>query len=214
MPVYANTFGIVEVNTSTYAIPRPQQVQSWVDRVPAGFRFHFKAFGLFCSRSIGYSALPYELKAITADPGGHGNVSLADLGDERVQQIWDIFHAAIAPAKAAAKLGVVVFQFHLNFTPGETNRQHVLWCREKLAGDVPMAVEFRNRAWFESPAAAAETASFLRAHGIILIAADELKHETFQPDKYQTGLPPGMKRETLPIALEATHRSLFYVSLS
>jgi len=38
----------VEVDTSTYAIPSKVSVRRWLQAVPAGFIFHFKAFGLFC----------------------------------------------------------------------------------------------------------------------------------------------------------------------
>jgi hypothetical protein len=101
-------------------------------------------------------------------------------------------------------MGAVVFQFHLNFNPSVENRLHVRWCREKLDKGLAMAVEFRNRDWFVTPDAAKSLVSWLSEAGIVLIAADELRHETFQSDRAQTGLPAGATAELLPIALEAT----------
>jgi hypothetical protein len=47
-----------EIDTSTYAIPRPHQITEWLAVVSKGFMFHIKAFGLFPSRSVTVGALP------------------------------------------------------------------------------------------------------------------------------------------------------------
>jgi uncharacterized protein YecE (DUF72 family) len=57
---YSRSFPCVEIDTSTYAIPRQDQVREWLAAVPKGFLFHIKAFGLFPSRSITPGALPRE----------------------------------------------------------------------------------------------------------------------------------------------------------
>ena len=57
----------------------------------------------------------------------------------------------------AGKLGSVLFQFHLTFSPTAGNKQHVEWCRSRLHADITMAVEFRNRAWFATETACAST---------------------------------------------------------
>lgn len=56
-------------------------------------------------------------------------------------------------ALQSGKLGCVVFQFHLSFTPSEANKRHVEWCRSRLDSSIDMAVEFRSRAWFHPDAA-------------------------------------------------------------
>lgn len=53
--------------------------------------------------------------------------------------------------------------------------------------------------------------AWLRGLGIALVAADELRHETLQPDRAQHGLPPGQEAELMPIALEVTQPAFFYV---
>ena len=44
---YSRVFPCVECDTSNYAIPSPIVVEKWLKCVPAGFKFHFKAFGFF-----------------------------------------------------------------------------------------------------------------------------------------------------------------------
>ena len=44
---YSRFFPCVECDSSNYAIPSPAAVEKWVKCVPAGFKFHFKAFGFF-----------------------------------------------------------------------------------------------------------------------------------------------------------------------
>jgi methylphosphotriester-DNA--protein-cysteine methyltransferase len=56
-----------------------------------------------------------------------------------------------------------------------------------------------------APGALAELTSWLAAEGIVLVAADELQHETFQKDRQQTGLQPGQVRQLMPIALAVTN---------
>ena len=110
-------------------------------------------------------------------------------------------------------MGLVIFQFHTSFAVSEANQRRVEQCRAQLPPGVDMGVEFRNRAWFHTPAAASALASWLVPLDIVLIAADELKHETAQRDREQSGLPPGSVRELMSIALLVTAPKAFYVRL-
>jgi len=51
------------------------------------------------------------------------------------------------------------------------------------------AVELRNRSWFHSPVLLASLDRWLARDvgNAVLVAADELRHETFQKDRKQTG---------------------------
>ena len=44
---YATQFPIVEVDSSYYAMPSPQNSALWVERTPPDFTFNIKAFRLF-----------------------------------------------------------------------------------------------------------------------------------------------------------------------
>lgn len=54
-------------------------------------------------------------------------------------------------------------------------------------------------------AALSELVAWTSAACIVLIAADELEHETAQRDREQRGLLPGHARRVLPIALAVTN---------
>ncbi len=58
--------------------------------------------------------------------------TLAGLGPARVATLWALFHAALQPVARSGRLGMVVFQFHTSFAPGDASRVHVLWCRANL----------------------------------------------------------------------------------
>ena len=47
---YGTRFACVECDSSSLAIPEPRKVERWCECVPAGFRFHFKAFGMFTKK--------------------------------------------------------------------------------------------------------------------------------------------------------------------
>lgn len=55
--------------------------------------------------------------------------------------------------------------------------------------------------------------SLLSPAGIVLIAADELEHETLQPDRGQRGLPPGQVPRVQAIAMAVTNPACAYVRL-
>jgi hypothetical protein len=81
-----------------------------------------------------------------------------------------------------------------------------------LAAGVQMAVEFRHRGWLAEGAVLEETLGLLRTLGVSLIAADDLLHEMQQPDRAQTGLPPGSAAaERLPVTLQVTDGRAAYV---
>jgi uncharacterized protein YecE (DUF72 family) len=255
-----NHFGVMEVDSTCYAIPPPgknhipppERVQGWCSATPDNFTFAFKAFGLFCSRSVSSAMLPLHIRnrlgaGGNAGGGGGGGGGGASGHVSKTQleaaglwsECWDLFNAALLPAAAQRKLRCVVFQFHVGFVPaatppnhsagestpaapplltvsdstskacstgGDSSLAYILHCRRMLDSRFAMAVELRDRAWFDefdeeagAPAAAAATASsgstttsqlsrtllFLRAHNIVLVASDDLQHEVAQRDRDQ-----------------------------
>jgi uncharacterized protein YecE (DUF72 family) len=44
---YASQFPLVEVDSSYYAMPKPEVAQLWAERTPPDFTFNIKAFRLF-----------------------------------------------------------------------------------------------------------------------------------------------------------------------
>ncbi len=79
---------------------------------------------------------------------------------------------AIAPLATAGKLGAVHFQFAPWVTSGPGGRAHAEHCTERVAGRHLMAVEFRNRSWFDAPHAPS-TRAFEREHQVVNVVVDE-----------------------------------------
>ncbi|KAJ7523754.1 hypothetical protein O6H91_18G061600 [Diphasiastrum complanatum] len=206
---YSAHFPCVEVDTSTYAIPPISSIKRWIQSVPQGFLFHFKAFGLFCSKSCPIAALPAIVRSRFSSMRVD-HVQLDSIPASSRDEIWQIFNNSLEPVHEAGHLGVVVFQFHLSFKPSEGNKRHVLWCRRHLDARYSMAVEFRCREWVTGHHASS-TVEWLKNNELALIAADELEHETYQKDRHQIGLLEGKTRAILPIAWFVTQPNFMYI---
>nr|WP_269117457.1 DUF72 domain-containing protein [Ramlibacter monticola] len=143
---YAQEFPLVEVDTSYYAMPLPQTAQAWAERTPPGFVFHVKAFRLFTGHPALPTTFPRDLQK--ALPAGLGRtVSYEQLPAELRDELWRRFIAALAPLRAAGKLGAVHFQFAPWLLRNRASIAHVEHCAEKMAGHL-VAAEFRHGTWF------------------------------------------------------------------
>ena len=201
LPSYAERFGCVEVDSTTYAIPTRDVVQRWVDATPDGFVFLVKAFGGLCASTVDARSLPRDVREMLP-PTPSGRVAYSSMPPRAKDALWARWNDAIAPIVEAGKLGCVVFQFHLSQGVGDALRAHALECQSRLNG-ARTAVEFRNRDWITGDVGA-QTVRWCREHDLLLVAADELEHETFQRDRQQTGLPVGAVRRKMPTRLERT----------
>eukprot|EP00890_Picochlorum_soloecismus_P006247 jgi/Picsp_1/6623/NSC_03966-R1_protein len=216
---YSKIWPSVEVNSSTYTIISPETTLKWCKSTPKKFLFHFKAYGLFCSRGIAIGQLPAGAKHVLSEKdvsmGGSENskkiIEMRDMPDRVVDMCWKLFNESLVPVYQANKLGVILFQFHLSFKPNRDNLQYVAECRSKLDPRYRMAVEFRARAWVTDPTWKIRVKEMCTNLSIGWAAADELEHETYQLDKHHKGLPAGRVKRVLPIALEVTNPEFFYV---
>jgi len=119
LPYYAQRFGCVEIDSTYYAIPRPQLFESMDRRTPVHFRFTVKAPG-----------------SIT-----HLPASESPSGDEA-----GAFRACLEPIQASGKLGAVLAQFPHAFRPGPDALRRLRWLREQWP-DIDLIAEFRHRLW-------------------------------------------------------------------
>ena len=133
LPFYARRFRCVEIDSSYYGVPGERSVASMVARTPAEFRFSFKA-----PRTVTHPPDPLSL----------------DVHDDA-----KLLLESIAPAVSAGKLACVLVQFPNGFKP-EGNRETYVRRAIGAFEDVPVVVEFRNRAW-QRP----ETLAMLREAG-------------------------------------------------
>jgi uncharacterized protein YecE (DUF72 family) len=142
---YASRLNSVEVNYTFRALPSPAMLAGWLAATHAGFRFSFKA--------------PQRIT--------HFN-RLRDCD----AAVWE-FVAALAPVRAAGRLGPLLFQLPPNFKVDHARLSAFLAAPALIDADPPMvAFEFRHESWFTE-----ETYAILRAHGAAMCVAesDELK---------------------------------------
>ena len=166
---YASQFPLVEVDSSYYAMPSAATAQLWAERTSAGFTMNVKAFRLFTGHQTAAKALHRDLQ-LALPPTTKRNWYYADVPVEIVDELWRRFIAALAPLKAAGRLGLVHFQFPPWLVANAAGRAHVAQCVERMAGHVP-SVEFRHRSWF-SEAQAASTLAFERELGVVHTVVD------------------------------------------
>jgi uncharacterized protein YecE (DUF72 family) len=167
---YASRFPLVEVDSSYYGMPTVRNAMLWAERTPPGFVFDIKAFRLLTQHQTDPQALPKDIR-LALGPVAKKNVYYRDVPSELRNELWERFLLAVEPLRRAGKLGVLLFQFPPWFVPAKANYDHILECQEKLAG-FQLAVEFRNRAWFEGDRPG-RVWEFEREHGLAHVVVDE-----------------------------------------
>jgi uncharacterized protein YecE (DUF72 family) len=144
---YASQFPLVEVDSSYYGMPTPQNAQLWVERTPAGFTFNVKAFRLFTGHATQPSALHKDIQ-LALGPDAPRSLYYADVPREIRTELWRRFIEALAPLRAAGKLGAVHFQFAPWVLRNREGIAQVTHCADMMQGHL-LSVEFRNKSWFE-----------------------------------------------------------------
>jgi uncharacterized protein YecE (DUF72 family) len=168
---YASQFPIVEVDSSYYSMPNGSNSALWVERTPPHFVFNIKAFRLFTGHQTPRDMFPKDLQPALPQ-NGKANLYYKDMPDAIRDELWRRYFEAVAPLHEAGKLGAVHFQFAPWITSGPDGLAHVAHCADRLPPGYPMAVEFRNRSWFDN-AHTASTLAFERERGLVHVVVDE-----------------------------------------
>ncbi|MGH6627438.1 MAG: DUF72 domain-containing protein, partial [Burkholderiaceae bacterium] len=170
---YASQFPLVEVDSSYYAMPSASTAQLWAERTPPGFVFHVKASRLFTGHQTSAKVLHQDLQAAIAASATLSRKKLLyyrDMPAEIRDELWRRFIEALAPLKAAGRLRAVHFQFAPWILHNREGHEHVAHCVQTMAGYL-LALEFRNRTWFEGEHAAA-TLAFERELNAVHVVVD------------------------------------------
>ena len=88
-----------------------------------------------------------------------------------MKEIFQEFAASIRPMERAGKLTAVLFQFPPWYDCTWEHVRYIRRCRQAFP-DISLAVEFRNRTWFE-PRFRERTLRFLEEEGWIHVICDE-----------------------------------------
>ncbi|MBC5826230.1 MAG: DUF72 domain-containing protein, partial [Candidatus Eremiobacteraeota bacterium] len=116
---YARHFPVVEIDSTYYAVPKPELFVAMAQRTPDRFRFAVKVPG-------SVTHVPADVRPPAQDISA--------------------FAASLQPLRAAGKLAAVLAQFPHGFRPGSASRQRLDELRG-FWPDLPLVAEFRNREW-------------------------------------------------------------------
>ncbi|WP_419805013.1 DUF72 domain-containing protein [Terriglobus sp.] len=141
---YGERLNSVEVNYTFRKLPEPAQMEGWLQATPKGFRFSFKA----------PEAITHRKRLRGCGPA--------------VAEFLD----AVEPARAAKKLGLLLFQLPPNFKP-DLERLDAFLSLEEMRRAGRVSFEFRHEGWFTP-----ECFALLRRHGAALCVASSESVET------------------------------------
>ena len=190
---YAERFDTVELDSSFYRLPEPEQVEKWTERTPDGFVFHVKAFAVMTRHPVRLEQLPPDLRdGVPTDERGRVDRPSREYRAE----IFARFHDALEPFRAAGKLGGILLQFPSYVVAKDLSRDYIAWAVEQLRGDRPL-VEFRHRSWLDDEHRD-HTLSFLESIGASHVVVDAPKTEA-------KNLVPTVPAVTGPLAYVRFH---------
>lgn len=174
---YATQFPMVEVDSSYYAMPSASNAQIWAERTPADFVFNLKAFRLFTGHQTLPTVLPKDIQSALAAVPALATKQVfyyREVPEEIRTELWRRFVGALMPLQRAGKLKAVHFQFAPWVLRNREGRAHVAHCAQMMQGSmetVKVAVESRNRTWFDGEHAA-QTLAFERELGVVHVVVD------------------------------------------
>ena len=168
---YASRFPIVEIDSSYYGIPSPENAKLWVERTPPGFVFNIKTYRLFTRHQTPVVSLGKDLREALG-PVDKKNVYEKDMPPEITLELWDRFRSVLEILRAGGRLGAVHMQFAPWVAFHPETFDYLEHCRAMLAG-FTVAVEFRNTTWFNSERHATRTLDFERQNGFVNVVVDE-----------------------------------------
>lgn len=149
-------FDTVEINFTYYTLPGVKTIEGLVRKTTEKFDFVVKGF-----------------KGMTHDPFDNRLEKRPEMAE--VKEAFKKFLYSMKPLIESKKLGGILLQFPVFFYPLSESRDYILQCKEWL-GDLPLVIEFRNRAW-----ARPETFAFLRDNGLAYCMVDEPKLPRLMP---------------------------------
>jgi len=194
---YAETFPLVEVDATYYALPAVRTAELWVDRTPPDFTFDIKAHALMTGQGTETKRLPKTIRdelpeALRAKP----RIYAKDLPAELQDAVWSMFREGLAPLAERGQLGSILLQYPRWVYPSSENRASIEEAVERLDG-WQAAVEFRNGSWLNEKNAE-RTIRFLADRGIAFVMVDE-------PQGFKSSVPPVTAVTSSDLALVRFH---------
>lgn len=193
---YASQFSLVEVDSTYYGMPKPENSELWVARTPAGFIFDIKSFSLFTNHPTKAMALPKDIRDELPERMRDRNIYLEQMPEDLLDESWERFRLALDPLRVAGKLGAVFFQFPPWFLPSSRSLTYIEQCQERMHG-FQVAVEFRMPEWLDDSHRAG-TLGFLSSRGIANVVVDV-------PQGHRTSMPAVAEATSADLAVVRFH---------
>jgi uncharacterized protein YecE (DUF72 family) len=194
---YAETFPVVEIDATYYAIPSPRVAEAWVERTPPDFLFDAKAHALMTGQPTETKRLPKEIRnALPPDLAGKPRLYARELPSDIQDAVWDMFLAGLEPLRASGQLGSILLQYPRWFFPTSESRDLIIEARQRLGG-VRSAVELRSETWFNEKNRE-RTLRFLSDNGIPFVMVDG-------PQGLRSSVPPIMAVTSSELAIVRFH---------
>ncbi|MBV9009350.1 MAG: DUF72 domain-containing protein [Verrucomicrobia bacterium] len=166
LPWYAQHFNMVEVNSTFYSVPEPTMVARWCAATPPDFIFDVKLHQLFSHHSTPAKLLPPSIQ----EKLGLEKTAKVPLNADTEGAVWDAFRTSLRVLQMANNLGVLLLQLSPAFSSRKYRLEDLRHLFE-LAHGYRIAVELRNRNWFED-GQLEQTLRFLREHCAIFVNVD------------------------------------------
>ena len=188
---------MVEVDATYYAMPSEATSQRWVERTPPHFMFNIKAHSLMTGHPTDPARLPQWLRDdLPLRLRSAHNVYAHHFSRSALDEVWRRFLSALAPLRAAGKLGAIMLQFPKWFTPSRESAAALALARDRL-GDWPASVEVRHREWV-SDRIAPRLFALLRDLRLSYVCVDA-------PQGWESSVPPVMSVTNPELAIIRFH---------
>jgi uncharacterized protein YecE (DUF72 family) len=164
-------------------VPLTQRIVGpWVDRTPENFVVDVRAHRLFTQHPVPVESLWPEVRdLLSPSVRARRQVYADDLPARALDLALDHFFTLLRPVHEFGKLGAVVLPFPSYFQPSSRALEHLAWLRER-AGDLPLAVEVRNREWVDGKQRAT-TLRYFEEQRLVFVCVDV-------PSGFPNSLPP------------------------
>jgi uncharacterized protein YecE (DUF72 family) len=162
---YAERFDAVEVNSTFYAIPSVQTVESWAEETPGDFTFDVKLHRLLSRHSADLKSLPPALRddAVT---NARGRVELTERLEAALAN-----EIATAVGPLGDKLATFLLQLSPAFEPRRNELDELAGLVRRLDATAPVAIELRNRFWL-TDRRREDTLRWFEEHGAAFVCVD------------------------------------------
>lgn len=167
---YARQFDVVEVDSSFYALPNPENAVRWITCTPREFMFGIKSFALFTFHRAKIAALPKWLRGELQHEPSY-LIRREELTPEQRLRLYEEFLQTVRILHRANRLAYLLFQFPPRWYFSRESLGYIRSLR-RVSGPIPLAVEVRNNSWLALKNRE-ELCNTLRDENIAYVAVDE-----------------------------------------